>query len=120
MANQDFDDIAHQAAREAWQRQCNDVTEAMKVHTRPFVVPLSTEDEREVRHVGTGSFLRWNGSVVLLTCEHVAAQRPTNLSFHGSDDVFSVGQPFVDEKNSTPPSFLSPKPFGALAITELT
>lgn len=99
MPNQEQPKIPKESAHETWRKLCNDVTEAMKVHTRPFVLPLSTESEREVRQVGTGSFLCWKGSTVLLTCEHVSSEGPLNLSSHGSDDVFAATQPFVDEKS---------------------
>lgn len=88
-----------QAAREAWRKLCNQVTEAMKDHTRPFISPLSTETERDVRQVGTGSFLHWAGGTVLLTCEHVSAEGPINFSFHSSDNVLAITRPFVADKS---------------------
>ena len=78
--------------------QCDYVTESMKAHTRAFVSPLSTENEREVRHVGTGSFLCLGARRMLLTCEHVATEGPINFSLHGSGNVFSATSPFCEEK----------------------
>lgn len=99
MPHQEQTTTPNECSQEVWRKLCNDVAEAMKVHTRPFVSPLSTETVREVRQVGTGSFLCWKGSRVLLTCAHVSAKGPLNFSFHGSENVFAATQPFVDEKS---------------------
>jgi hypothetical protein len=74
--------------RAAWAKACNDVTEQMKVHTRPFIVPLSLESADEVRHVGTGSLIRAGGQTLLITCRHVAAEGDLNYSLAGTEDVF--------------------------------
>jgi len=88
-----------EAVHEKWLSQCSQVTEEMKVYTRPYITPLSTEDPQGVRHVGTGSFLCWNGATTLLTCEHVVSEGPLNFSFFGSDNVFPISRAFIEEKS---------------------
>lgn len=87
-----------QAAQEKWRQICDAVTQAMKVYTRPFISPLSTEREDNVRHVGTGSFMNWAGKTLLLTCEHVEAEGQLNFSFHGSDNVLATTRPFKSDR----------------------
>jgi hypothetical protein len=70
----------------------------MKTYTRPFISPLSTEREDNVRHVGTGSFLNWAGKTLLLTCEHVGAEGQINFSFLGSDSVLATTRPFKSDR----------------------
>lgn len=84
---------------ETWRNQCNTVTEVMKVHTRPFISPLSIERDDEVRHVGTGTFLQWAGETLLMTCEHVVAEGRPNFSFYGSDSVLATTNPFKTDRS---------------------
>ncbi|MBC9246039.1 hypothetical protein H4P12_04785 [Paracoccus sp. 11-3] len=71
-----------------WRKICEEVTEAMLAHTRPFVTPLGTETDRAVRLVGTGSYVSRKASRLLVTCQHVACVQPMHYRLHGADDVF--------------------------------
>lgn len=70
-----------------WQQIQDDVTEQMRVHTRPFITPLSTETPQTVRLVGTGNYVDREGQRLLLTCQHVATTQPMHYRFFGNDSV---------------------------------
>ena len=40
-----------------WEAMKHDVTDRMKIFTRPFVTPLGTETQTTVTLVGTGSYV---------------------------------------------------------------
>lgn len=82
-----------------WKVICDRVADAMLAHTRPFVTPLGTETERDVRLVGTGSYISRERRCILLTCEHVAIVQPMHHRFYGSDDVFAHPGPWTVEKH---------------------
>lgn len=88
-----------------WKATCDRVTDAMLAHTRPFVTPLGTETERDVRLVGTGSYVSRESRRILLTCEHVARVQPMHYRFHGSDDVFEHRGPWTMEKHPVDAAF---------------
>jgi hypothetical protein len=71
-----------------WNKAKAVVCDQMREYTRPFVTPLTTETDTEVRLVGTGSYVLWDRDCLLLTCEHVAKEQPMHYRFFGSDDVF--------------------------------
>lgn len=83
---------------EQWKLTCDKVADAMLTHTRPFVTPLGTETERDVRLVGTGSYVSRENRI-LLTCEHVAVVQPMHYRFHGCDDVFAHPGPWTMERH---------------------
>jgi hypothetical protein len=85
---------ANKNAREIWRKKCDQVALEMKGHTRPFIMPLSIENESDVRHVGTGSIINWAGKNLLLTCKHVQAEGAINFSFYGSENVLATVPPF--------------------------
>jgi len=96
---QDHQECTELMPREDWDRLCSEIADAMKSHTRAFLAPLSTETPAEVRHIGTASFLCWNGHRVLLTCEHVSSPNsPIHFSLNGSEVVFPAKLPFVENK----------------------
>jgi len=89
-----------------WLNICDQVTEAMKVHTRPFVSPLSTSDDQHVRLVGSGSFVGLAKHRILLTCEHVSSVGLMGYRFLGTETVHLhhgsfVGDPFPIDASFT-------------------
>jgi hypothetical protein len=80
-----------------WNTVCNDVTDAMKHHTRPFVTPLSTSGDDQVRLVGSGSYVAVDGDRILVTCEHVARTTPMEFRFYGCESVFRYPEAFAME-----------------------
>lgn len=80
-----------------WAKVCNDVADAMKIHTRPFVTPLAASTEDEVKPVGTGSYIMFEGQRLLLTCQHVRGEGGVDYRFYGSDDVFKHPGPWVED-----------------------
>jgi hypothetical protein len=78
-----------------WKRINGVVADAMKEYTRPFVTPLSTSDEDDVRSVGTGTYVEMEGGHILLTCEHVSRVQPMEYRFYGCDSVFRHPGPFT-------------------------
>ena len=60
---------------EEWKAACDDVTDKMKVFTRPYVTILASPPGGPA-DVGTGTFIAKDG-VKLLTCEHVARLNPS-------------------------------------------
>lgn len=89
---------------EQWKLTCDEVADAMLAHTCPFVTPLGTETERDVRLVGTGSYVS-RETRILLTCEHVAAVQPMHYRFHGCDDVFEHSGPWTMERHPVDAAF---------------
>ena len=87
------------AARKQWDKSCSDVTDAMKVHTRPFIAPLSKETEDRVWLEGSGSYVCLDRHRVLLTCEHVSLTGPLDYRFNGSEVVYRVSQGIVESKS---------------------
>jgi len=81
-----------------WAKICDEVAEAMKAHTRPFVTPLTSSTDDEVRLEGTGSYVLYEGQRILLTCQHVRERGGVDYRFFGSDDVFKHPGPWVEDK----------------------
>ena len=90
-----------------WKTICDKVADDMLAHTRPFVTPLGTATERDVRLVGTGSYVSREPRRILLTCEHVARVQPMHYRFHGSDHVFEHLGPWTMEKYPIDAAFAS-------------
>lgn len=88
-----------------WKTICEKVTNDMLVHTRPFVTPLGTANEWNVRLVGTGSYVSRDARRMVLSCEHVAQEQPMHYRFYGSDDVFEHEGPWVMEKHPIDAAF---------------
>jgi hypothetical protein len=88
-----------------WQNICDSVAAAMTCHTRPFVTPLSTSDEEQVRLVGSGSYVTFRASRILITCEHVARTTPMESRFYGSETVFRHPAPFTTEPQAIDAAF---------------
>jgi len=88
-----------EAIRKQWDTTCSDVTDAMKVHTRPFIAPISKETEEKVWLEGSGSYVCLAGHRVLLTCEHVSTAGPLDYRFNGSEDVYRVSGGIVESKS---------------------
>lgn len=86
-----------------WTRLCAETTRAMRAHVMPFVTPISRIlSEEEGRLEGTGSYLSWQGRVLLVTNEHVARARlehPLAHQFHGSDEIHRLTEPFFAEEH---------------------
>ena len=82
-----------------WENICDKVTDEMCAHTKAFVTPLGTATSRDVRLVGTGSYVSRESFRLLLTCEHVAEQQPMHYRFHGSDRVFEHKGRWMMEKH---------------------
>jgi hypothetical protein len=74
---------------------CDNVTDRMRRHTRPFVTPLSYVTGTYHKLAGSGSYIAFNGEHLLVTCEHVA--RLTNLEqrFYNSPTDYRVREPFI-------------------------
>src|SRR3546814_3794017 len=81
------------------------VADDMLAQTRPFVTPLVTETERDIRLVVTGSYVSRESRRMLLTCEHVAVVQPMHYRFYGSDDVFEHSGPWTMEKHPVDAAF---------------
>ncbi len=90
---------------ERWTAICKQVTDDMLAHTRPFVTPLTTETQRNVRLVGTGSYVSREARRILLTCQHVAVIQPMHYRFYGSDDVFEHHGEWTMEKHPVDAAF---------------
>lgn len=88
-----------------WKFICETVTDEMSNHTKPFVTPLGTETDRDVRLVGSGSYVLHENHRFLLTCEHVARVQPIHYRFHGSEDVFEHGGHWISDKHPIDSAF---------------
>jgi hypothetical protein len=88
-----------------WKKINDQVTDAMLAHTKPFVTPLSTETQTTIRLVGTGTYIQYKECRILLTCEHVARERPIHYRFHGSADVFEHTKPWTMDKHPIDAAF---------------
>src|SRR5438445_799684 len=68
----------------------------MKEYTRPFVTPLRTSNDDDVRLLGTGSYVLANDQRILVTCEHVIRKiASVEHQFWGRDAVYRVQDPFT-------------------------
>jgi hypothetical protein len=90
---------------EQWERIKQSVTEEMLEHTQPFVTALSTETPKAVRLVGTGSYVKGENQRLLLTCEHVAREKPMHYRFMGSEKVFEHPGPWTLATHPTDTAF---------------
>ncbi|RRN64700.1 hypothetical protein [Caulobacter sp. 602-1] len=70
-----------------WQVISSQVTDAMNVHVKPFVAPISASMGAGGRHVGTGTYVTQGGRRTLLSCEHVLAVG-RHYRFSGSEKVW--------------------------------
>jgi hypothetical protein len=68
-----------------WKAISDQVTDAMRAYTRPFVTPLSSRRGSHVSLEGSGSYVLRNDHRLLLTCEHVARLSPLEHRFWGSE-----------------------------------
>ena len=91
--------------QQEWIKICEKVTNEMLEYTKPFVTPLSTETDRDVRLVGTGSYVLLKPHRILLTCEHVASGQPMNYRFRGSEDVFKYNGQWTADKHPIDTAF---------------
>jgi hypothetical protein len=87
------------ATQKQWEIKCSQITDMMKVHTRPFITPLSKETEERVWLEGSGSYLCLAGQRVLLTCEHVSKSGALDYRFNGSENVYRVSQGIVESRS---------------------
>lgn len=76
---------------EEWSRIFSDVADRMNDHVRSFVMPMSHASARDVRLVGTGTFIRGMSGTMIITCEHVAREVPLNFRPHGREEVYCYG-----------------------------
>jgi len=90
---------------EEWKVICGNVTDAMSCHTRPFVTPLSTSSDHQVRLVGNGSYVTINGDRILVTCKHVARTVPMEYRFYGCESVFRCPIAFTMEHHRIDAAF---------------
>lgn len=80
--------------REAWDRLCKEVASQMRDHILPFSTPISralSDDYGE--HHGSGSYLRNEDGIFLITNDHVANRSrgyPLTHQFWGSENVYRV------------------------------
>lgn len=79
-----------------WLKIVNKITDEMRAHTRAFVSPISTSNDKNVRLTGSGTFVRAHGKRILLSCEHVTRNRPVEFQLFGCETVFRM--PHVDEE----------------------
>ena len=82
-----------------WWSVIEEVTEAMRNHTRQFVTPLSMDRAalNKVTLEGTGNYVMIYGNRAIVTCEHVATRGELNFGFYGSAEVFGYrGQWHMD------------------------
>jgi hypothetical protein len=81
---------------EEWKAVCDDITDRMREHTRPFVTPLSYRAGTFHKLAGSGSYVGRNDEHLLLTCEHVARiGKNIEQRFFGSNADHNVREPFV-------------------------
>jgi hypothetical protein len=73
------------------------VTEQMLAFTRPFVTPLTTPTPETIRLTGTGSYVDIECQRLLLTCAHVAGDKPVHYRFAGAEDVFEHQGPWRED-----------------------
>ena len=92
---------------EQWEQIKQNVTDAMLEHTRPFVTALGTETDTTVRLVGTGSYVGDENQRLVLTCEHVAWEKPMHYRFMGSEEVFEHPGPWTLTPHPTDSAFAS-------------
>ncbi len=81
---------------EDWRKICNFVTQEMRGHTRQFVTPLMHNKSLE----GSGTYVTLNGSVSILTCEHVARRSPLDYRFFGSNKTLNNHDQWTIDKNA--------------------
>lgn len=81
-----------------WNKICSTVTDRMLQHVRNFVCPLSSETETDVRLIGTGSFIEIQARTTILTCEHVAIEKPLNYRFLNEENVYGYRGEWHSEK----------------------
>jgi hypothetical protein len=74
--------------REEWDQVTETVADAMRLHTRPYVTPLSRETDTTVLLEGSGSYIERPNCICLLTCEHVLQRGSVDYRFHGSENVY--------------------------------
>ena len=85
-----------------WKRTCDFVTEKMLLYTRPFVTPISTSNDINIRLVGSGSYVMVGNRRILITCKHVVDVIPVEYRFHDYESVFRYLSPFItDPKTDT-------------------
>ncbi len=85
--------------QEEWDDIYGKVADEMIKHTKPFVTPLRTKTMQSVpRLAGTGSYVSDKTQQILLTCEHVAKEKPMHYSFHGTDNVYKYNGHWTMEK----------------------
>lgn len=82
-----------------WAKTSSSVCDAMKLHTRPFIAPLSRETAENVWLEGTGTYISIHDRRLLLTCEHVSSVVPIDYRFYGSENVYRVKRNFVASKS---------------------
>ena len=80
---------------EEWKIVCDDITDRMRRHTRPFVTPLSYRKGTYRKLAGSGSYVACSGQHLLLTCEHVARINMLEQRFSGSSTDYCVRGPFT-------------------------
>jgi hypothetical protein len=81
-----------------WKKLVGGVADRMKQYTRPYVTPIRTGNEWGVGLLGTGSYIATGERKFLLTCEHVIRARSgIENQFWGSDTVYGLPDPFVDD-----------------------
>lgn len=68
-----------------WNALVSSVTDRMLEHVRAFGTPLVSDDGRDARQHGTGSFMERDDDVIVLTCEHVVRHAAVRFRLNGQD-----------------------------------
>lgn len=88
--------VDEEAVRKAWENECGQVTDAMSEWVRSTLTPLSSSSQEDGAILrGTGSFIRFDGMMFILTCKHVANQGAEDFGFYGDDDVCKLKDSWI-------------------------
>jgi len=78
-----------------WDAICDNITDRMRRHTRPFVTPLSYRTGPYRKLAGTGTYVARDGQHLVLTCEHVTRLGNLEQRFFRSTTDHRVQEPFI-------------------------
>jgi hypothetical protein len=78
-----------------WDEICDNITDRMRRHTRPFVTPLSYRTGAYRKLAGTGTYVARDGQHLVLTCEHVTRLGNLEQRFFNSTTDYRLRLPFI-------------------------
>jgi hypothetical protein len=90
---------------EEWNATKHRVTDEMRSYTRPFASPLVEDLPDTIRLKGSGSYVSWGTSRILLTCEHVARHQQLQYKFCCTNDLHEHPGPWVNERHPVDAAF---------------